>query len=287
MDSDFLRLARRVKQLEAASAGTETAEATEGENVTGPESATQGCVAVYADATGKVLAAGPEISTDSTMGGDSDEAVPTQKAVKAFALPKSGGEISGNMNVAGTLTRGGNAVWDYGNAGSVNKVPSLASGTTIPASADLNTYVAYGTYVCYTNATAATMVNKPVGYAGKLYVDWALGNSNYITQRYILYFEALEYTRYSTNGGTSWSAWMMSPVQARSGQCTLNSSSTVTVSFASGMSGTPRVMITPNTTVSGVIAGKIKNVSSAGFEAIIGGSGFSGIVFDYYAVYGA
>lgn len=68
------------------------------------------------------------------------------------------------------------------------------------------------------------------------------------------------------------------------GQCTLNSTSEVDVSFPRTMSGTPRIAITPNTATGGVISPKIRSVSTTGFSAIIGGSGFSGIVCDYIAI---
>ena len=69
-----------------------------------------------------------------------------------------------------------------------------------------------------------------------------------------------------------------------SGQCTLNSSSTVSVSFGKTFPNTPRVVITPNTSASGVISPKIRNVSTTGFTAIIGGSGFSNIDCDWIAI---
>lgn len=68
------------------------------------------------------------------------------------------------------------------------------------------------------------------------------------------------------------------------GTCTLNSSSTVSVSFNKTFASTPKVVITPNTTSSGTIAPKIREVSTTGFKAIIGGSGFSNIVCDWIAI---
>ena len=47
---------------------------------------------------------------------------------------------------------------------------------------------------------------------------------------------------------------------------------------------TPKVVITPNTTSSGTIAPKIREVSTTGFKAIIGGSGFSNIDCDWIAI---
>ena len=71
----------------------------------------------------------------------------------------------------------------------------------------------------------------------------------------------------------------------RRGTCTLSSSSDTTVSFSSTLGGTPTVILTPLTTASGVIAGKVRSVSSTGFTAIIGGSAVSSAQFAYLAVY--
>lgn len=72
---------------------------------------------------------------------------------------------------------------------------------------------------------------------------------------------------------------------ARRGTCTLNTSSWVQVNFSSAMWGVPTVVLTPNTSTSGAIAGKVRNITASGFEACIGGSGYSGVVFNYIAIY--
>jgi len=91
-------------------------------------------------------------------------------------------------------------------------------------------------------------------------------------------------------GGTgSWGAWRKlchdGNFQIRTGQCTLNTSSWVSVSFASPLPGVPRITFGPASTTSGVLAPKHRNASASGFEAVLGGSGLSGIVVDYTAVY--
>lgn len=68
------------------------------------------------------------------------------------------------------------------------------------------------------------------------------------------------------------------------GTCTLNSSSSVSVSFNKTFSHVPSVILTPNTSASGVIAPKIRSVSKTGFTAILGGSGFSNIDCDWIAI---
>lgn len=68
------------------------------------------------------------------------------------------------------------------------------------------------------------------------------------------------------------------------GTCTLNSNNNVSVSFNKTFANVPRVVITPNTTSANVIAPKIREVSTTGFKAIIGGSGFSNIDCDWIAI---
>ena len=53
--------------------------------------------------------------------------------------------------------------------------------------------------------------------------------------------------------------------------------------FNSVFEGSPSVVITPNTSNTGAIPGKIRNVTKNGFEACIGGTGASASMFDYIA----
>lgn len=69
-----------------------------------------------------------------------------------------------------------------------------------------------------------------------------------------------------------------------SGYCTLNSSSETWVDFNKAFDDTPKVVITPFSSTSGVIAVKITGVSQNGFNAIIGGSGYSGIGCSWIAI---
>ncbi len=61
--------------------------------------------------------------------------------------------------------------------------------------------------------------------------------------------------------------------------------SNVAVTFSSPLPGVPRIVLTANSTTSGVLCAKTKNVTASGFDSILGGSGLSGIVFDYVAIY--
>ena len=68
------------------------------------------------------------------------------------------------------------------------------------------------------------------------------------------------------------------------GICTLNSNNVVSVDFNKEFENIPNVSITPYTSASGVIAPKIRSISTTGFTAIIGGSGFSNIECSWIAI---
>lgn len=73
--------------------------------------------------------------------------------------------------------------------------------------------------------------------------------------------------------------------EIRRGTVNLTSSDVTSVTFVTAMSGTPTVVITPNTTTTGAIAGKVRNVSSTGFSATIGGTVTGSIAFGWLAVW--
>jgi len=81
----------------------------------------------------------------------------------------------------------------------------------------------------------------------------------------------------STISGTSITTPKITAGNIDCGSCTLNSSSEVYVSFNKTFSSAPKLVITPFTSTSGVIAPKIRALSTQGFRAILGGSGFSNI----------
>ena len=63
-----------------------------------------------------------------------------------------------------------------------------------------------------------------------------------------------------------------------------NSSTLIHVDYGKTASSVPVVVLTPETAVSGVIAMKVRNVSTTGFDVTIGGSGFSDIGFTWIAM---
>lgn len=74
----------------------------------------------------------------------------------------------------------------------------------------------------------------------------------------------------------------------QSGTVTLNETSETTVTFPVSFPGTPRVILTPQTTTGGVIAGKVRSKSATEFKAITGGSAGTGSnAYDWIAIYGA
>ncbi len=69
--------------------------------VIGPASATSGNLATFSGTTGKLIQdSGKVVSTDGTLSGNSDNNVPTEKAVKTYAVPKTGGAMSGALQIA-------------------------------------------------------------------------------------------------------------------------------------------------------------------------------------------
>ncbi len=78
--------------------------------------------------------------------------------------------------------------------------------------------------------------------------------------------------------------WHSGLVNFAAGQGTYNSSTWVAVSFGKTFPGIPRVQMTPNSTVAGVLAPKVKNVSTTGFETIMGGS-VGTVVCDWMAIW--
>lgn len=78
--------------------------------------------------------------------------------------------------------------------------------------------------------------------------------------------------------------WHSGLVNFATGRGTYNSSAWVAVSFGKTFPGIPRVQLTPNSTVVGVLAPKVKNVSTTGFEAVMGGS-VGTVVCDWVAIW--
>jgi hypothetical protein len=74
------------------------------------------------------------------------------------------------------------------------------------------------------------------------------------------------------------------PVLMCSGQVNLSDSGWTSVSFGVTFAAAPRVTISPETATAGIIAPKVKDVTTTGFYAIIGGStGFSDIPHNWHA----
>lgn len=70
----------------------------------------------------------------------------------------------------------------------------------------------------------------------------------------------------------------------RRGTVNLNDSSWTQVNFSSAMPGIPTVVLTVNTSNSGSIVGKVRNVTATGFQGVIGGSGAASD-FNYIAIW--
>ena len=79
-------------------------------------------------------------------------------------------------------------------------------------------------------------------------------------------------TKTSNISGTSVSTPKIYAGNIATGTCTLNSTSNTSVSFGTTFEIIPNVVITPYTSASGVIAPKIRSISTTDFTATIGGS---------------
>ena len=86
--------------------------------------------------------------------------------------------------------------------------------------------------------------------------------------------------RASLGGG-----WSQADLQIRSGSVTLNQTTWTHVTFSAEMAGVPRIAMIVNTTNTGSIVGKVKNVTTTGFDGLIGGTGATS-AFDWIAIYG-
>ena len=86
----------------------------------------------------------------------------------------------------------------------------------------------------------------------------------------------------TSDGSGSWKEIAESGM-LRGGVCALNASSWVSVSFAITFRSAPRVVLTSYSDVSGSENGKVRNITTTGFEAVIGGSG-SNASYNYIAL---
>lgn len=89
----------------------------------------------------------------------------------------------------------------------------LKGGTAIPnndTTKDLNSYTTFGNYYCDSNTYSQYITNKPVSgnaaFILKVYSSLGSGD-NYIRQDYYRYADNRRFTRWSTNKGSTWSAW--------------------------------------------------------------------------------
>lgn len=93
----------------------------------------------------------------------------------------------------------------------------LKDVTVIPASSsnvvDLNTYITPGNYSCVADATSPYVNNQPLSTNRKAFNLIVIKNINsasniYFRQMLWYYNSNTLYSRYSVNGGTTWSAWL-------------------------------------------------------------------------------
>lgn len=83
--------------------------------------------------------------------------------------------------------------------------------TQLSPNTDLNSIVDFGTYRSTQASDSATMQNVPAGINGGfvMYVlTWTAGLTNTDYRRQEIIYARTTYTRHTTNGGASWSAWV-------------------------------------------------------------------------------
>lgn len=187
------------------------------------------------------------------------QTVLTNKNIGSYAsasgcLPLSGGTLTGKLTLPNNLY--------------------YASAST--AGIDMNNSDIIGA-----NAIYFDDISNSAGEAINFYRDSDIWDTLYARSG-ILKFHPNRSTSTDLSGYRVYDA---SYLQFRRGTVTLSSSEAITKSFSSEMPGTPTVMLTPFTSSSGVIPGKVTSVNSTGFTAIIGGSAVSTAKFAYLAIY--
>ncbi len=254
MDSDFLRLARRVKEIEAAQ--TEVAGETDEANVTGPESNTNGYIPLWNGDNAKALGAGIPQSTFATAG-----------HTHAY-LPLTGGTLTGEITINAT---GGKGIWLKDETTGTLWEVHMHGDRIRFFNGSVELYALMGGDSCNRNWYWSGQGGQP---------PWLWGGSDG-TNMYV-YNPSNFSVNYANSAG--WATGANYAANVRMGQCTLNTSSEVWVGFSSALGQSPMIALTPYTSTSGVIAPKVRSVNNTGFGAIIGGSGFSNIVCDYIAI---
>lgn len=87
-----------------------------------------------------------------------------------------------------------------------DSTPSLRTKNAIASNADLNTITTPGTYAC-NDATAATLKNSPLSIGFTMTVEYTYGNSSYISQTIVEWYNATVYQRRYTASTKAWSTW--------------------------------------------------------------------------------
>lgn len=218
-------------------------------DVVGPASAVDNNVSIFNSISGKLIKdSGKAFSTDGTFADNSDAKIPTEKAVKTYA---------------DTLGATKAAILHHNHQ--ARYPATVAQGGDAEQS---NFYSA--SYEDESQGAATLVFHRPNAYA----VAFGLDTDN-----------NLKIGGWSM-GTVSRRIWHEGFLEIRSGTITLNNTTWTSATFASQMRNAPSVIVTPNTENSGVIAVKTKNITTSGFQAIIGGSTtFTGISCNYVAVW--
>lgn len=190
-----------------------------GINMNGASKGTSGVVdlgtviTAHQDISGK--ADKSEMSVVAGTGANADKITITLKTGTSATVLTAHQDISGKADSATTLA--GYGITDaYTKTESDKNYWTLQGGTNLNPSStntvNLNTITEYGNYYCmYGTSYANYVTNKPddsisLAFTLKVY-NPAGSRENYIAQCFQFYSQAELYTRYSTNGGSTWNSW--------------------------------------------------------------------------------
>ncbi len=99
----------------------------------------------------------------------------------------------------------------------------------------------------------------------------------YNSNNELLYYIGYLISKFNSINCEYLSTTHLSAGNMQSGTCTLNSTNIIWIEFGTTFEEPPNVVVTPYTTTTGIIAPKVTEITTTGFRATIGGTGFSNI----------
>lgn len=112
-------------------------------------------------------------------------------------------DLSGTLSV----NKGGTGAATAAAAANSLCVPTLLSGTSIPANSDLNAYTTVGNYYCPSDSATRSLANCPVDRAFNMRVFYAWGESWAVAQELANGNTGVRYYRWCSKSAGVWTAW--------------------------------------------------------------------------------